>query len=142
MAWEFDARRAARDGRDLGEAGGFGRVREFTGTAAATFMTEALAPPPQTQPAAEKQPTTDKTSLITGSEAIAVACKLADVDVITAYPIRPYDTVMRSGWSTVFIVSAVLNFFAAFLALLVLKPMRQRAMAEELFPDALGITRV
>ena len=58
-------------------------------------MTEALAPPPQTQPAAEKQPTTDKTSLITGSEAIAVACKLADVDVITAYPIRPYDTVMQ-----------------------------------------------
>jgi len=52
-------------------------------------MTEALAPPPQTQPAA------DKTSLITGSEAIAVACKLADVDVITAYPIRPYDTVMQ-----------------------------------------------
>jgi hypothetical protein len=44
-----------------------------------------------------------------------------------------------AGWSTVFIVSAVLNFLAAFL---VLKPMRQRAMAEELFPDALGITRV
>ncbi len=38
---------------------------------------------------------TDKTALITGSEAIAVACKLADVDVITAYPIRPYDTVMQ-----------------------------------------------
>ena len=52
-------------------------------------MTEALATPPQKQPAA------DKTSLITGSEAIAVACKLADVDVITAYPIRPYDTVMQ-----------------------------------------------
>src|SRR5512147_2428238 len=52
-------------------------------------MTEALATPPQTQAAA------DKTSLITGSEAIAVACKLADVDVITAYPIRPYDTVMQ-----------------------------------------------
>jgi hypothetical protein len=33
-------------------------------------------------------------------------------------------------------------FFASYLALLVLKPMRQRAMAEELFPDALGITRV
>src|SRR5580704_10927262 len=33
--------------------------------------------------------------LITGSEAIAVACKLADVDVITGYPIRPYDTVMQ-----------------------------------------------
>ena len=52
-------------------------------------MTEALATPPQKQLAA------DKTSLITGSEAIAVACKLADVDVITAYPIRPYDTVMQ-----------------------------------------------
>jgi len=37
----------------------------------------------------------EKTSLITGSEAIAVACQLADVDVITAYPIRPYDTVMQ-----------------------------------------------
>jgi len=38
MAWEFDSRRAARDGRDLGEVGGFGRVREFTGSAAASFM--------------------------------------------------------------------------------------------------------
>jgi hypothetical protein len=28
------------------------------------------------------------------------------------------------------------------LALLVLEPMRRRAMAEELFPEALGITRV
>ena len=52
-------------------------------------MTEALATPPQ------KQLSADKTSLITGSEAIAVACKLADVDVVTAYPIRPYDTVMQ-----------------------------------------------
>jgi pyruvate ferredoxin oxidoreductase alpha subunit len=43
-----------------------------------------------------KQPRdTEETQLITGSEAIAVACKLADVDVITAYPIRPYDTVMQ-----------------------------------------------
>ncbi len=40
-------------------------------------------------------PAREETSLITGSEAIAVACKLADVDVITAYPIRPYDTVMQ-----------------------------------------------
>jgi len=40
-------------------------------------------------------PQHEETSLITGSEAIAVACKLADVDVITAYPIRPYDTVMQ-----------------------------------------------
>ncbi len=37
----------------------------------------------------------ERTALITGSEAIAVACQLADVDVITAYPIRPYDTVMQ-----------------------------------------------
>jgi len=37
----------------------------------------------------------DTEALISGSEAIAVACKLADVDVITAYPIRPYDTVMQ-----------------------------------------------
>jgi len=37
----------------------------------------------------------EKEALISGSEAIAVACKLADVDVITAYPIRPYDTVMQ-----------------------------------------------
>lgn len=43
----------------------------------------------------EEQKKTDETALITGSEAIAVACKLADVDVITAYPIRPYDTVMQ-----------------------------------------------
>ena len=33
--------------------------------------------------------------LISGSEAIAHAVRLADVDVITAYPIRPYDTVMQ-----------------------------------------------
>lgn len=38
---------------------------------------------------------TETTALITGSEAIAIACKLADVDVITGYPIRPYDTVMQ-----------------------------------------------
>src|SRR6267143_140072 len=52
-------------------------------------MAEALIPQTKHDPAA------DKISLITGSEAIAVACKLADVDVITAYPIRPYDTVMQ-----------------------------------------------
>ncbi|MBM3941862.1 MAG: pyruvate ferredoxin oxidoreductase [SAR202 cluster bacterium] len=38
---------------------------------------------------------TEKEELISGSEAIAIACALADVDVITAYPIRPYDTVMQ-----------------------------------------------
>ncbi len=52
-------------------------------------MAEAIVPP------SKQQPVGDKISLITGSEAIAVACKLADVDVITAYPIRPYDTVMQ-----------------------------------------------
>ena len=44
---------------------------------------------------AQQQLPREETALITGSEAIAVACKLADVDVITAYPIRPYDTVMQ-----------------------------------------------
>jgi pyruvate ferredoxin oxidoreductase alpha subunit len=43
----------------------------------------------------QQQHPREETALITGSEAIAVACKLADVDVITAYPIRPYDTVMQ-----------------------------------------------
>ncbi len=43
----------------------------------------------------QQHPPREETALITGSEAIAVACKLADVDVITAYPIRPYDTVMQ-----------------------------------------------
>ena len=38
---------------------------------------------------------TEREELISGSEAIATACALADVDVITAYPIRPYDTVMQ-----------------------------------------------
>ena len=38
---------------------------------------------------------TESEELISGSEAIAMACALADVDVITAYPIRPYDTVMQ-----------------------------------------------
>ena len=52
-------------------------------------MAEAIIPPQVARPP------TEETSLITGSEAIAVACKLADVDVITGYPIRPYDTVMQ-----------------------------------------------
>ena len=37
----------------------------------------------------------EREELISGSEAISIACALADVDVITAYPIRPYDTVMQ-----------------------------------------------
>jgi pyruvate ferredoxin oxidoreductase alpha subunit len=38
----------------------------------------------------------DKEMLISGSEAIAEALTLADIDVVTAYPIRPYDTVMQA----------------------------------------------
>src|SRR2546428_949439 len=38
----------------------------------------------------------DQEMLISGSEAIAEALTLADIDVVTAYPIRPYDTVMQA----------------------------------------------
>ncbi len=48
-----------------------------------------------TLPVEEKKKTTQEEALITGAEAIAIACKLANVDVVTAYPIRPYDTVMQ-----------------------------------------------
>jgi len=48
-----------------------------------------------TLPVKEQQKVLAQEALITGSEAIAVACKLANVDVVTAYPIRPYDTVMQ-----------------------------------------------
>ena len=48
-----------------------------------------------TVPIEEKKKTLEQEALITGAEAIAIACKLANVDVVTAYPIRPYDTVMQ-----------------------------------------------
>ena len=58
--------------------------------------------PPNTATAEEAVPDKDgggpgheTEELISGSEAISHACRLADVDVITAYPIRPYDTVMQ-----------------------------------------------
>jgi pyruvate ferredoxin oxidoreductase alpha subunit len=38
----------------------------------------------------------DKELLISGSEAVAEALTLADIDVVTAYPIRPYDSVMQA----------------------------------------------
>src|SRR5947207_11519330 len=38
----------------------------------------------------------DKELLISGSEAVAEALVLVDLDVVTAYPIRPYDTVMQA----------------------------------------------
>src|SRR5215510_10335845 len=44
-----------------------------------------------TKPASE-----DKELLISGSEAVAEALALADLDLVTAYPIRPYDTVMQA----------------------------------------------
>ena len=40
--------------------------------------------------------TEDKELLISGSEAVAESLVLADIDVVTAYPIRPYDTVMQA----------------------------------------------
>jgi len=48
-----------------------------------------------TMPIEEKKKIHEQEALITGAEAIAIACKLANVDVVTAYPIRPYDTVMQ-----------------------------------------------
>ena len=48
-----------------------------------------------TVPVEEKKKVEVQEALITGAEAIAIACKLANVDVVTAYPIRPYDTVMQ-----------------------------------------------
>jgi len=48
-----------------------------------------------TVPVEEKKKIQEQEALITGAEAIAIACKLANVDVVTAYPIRPYDTVMQ-----------------------------------------------
>jgi len=48
-----------------------------------------------TLPVEEKKKITEQEALITGAEAVAIACKLANVDVVTAYPIRPYDTVMQ-----------------------------------------------
>jgi len=48
-----------------------------------------------TVPVEKKKKVQEQEALITGAEAIAIACKLANVDVVTAYPIRPYDTVMQ-----------------------------------------------
>jgi len=38
----------------------------------------------------------DKELLISGSEAVAEGLALADIDVVTGYPIRPYDTVIQA----------------------------------------------
>src|SRR2546427_8205149 len=47
-------------------------------------------------PAAPAAIEEDKELLISGSEAVAESLTLADIDVVTAYPIRPYDTVMQA----------------------------------------------
>ena len=47
-------------------------------------------------PVADKTASDDREMLISGSEACAEALTLADLDVVTAYPIRPYDTVMQA----------------------------------------------
>jgi pyruvate ferredoxin oxidoreductase alpha subunit len=44
---------------------------------------------------AVQETTGEGIQLLTGSEVMAHICRLADVDVLTAYPIRPYDTVMQ-----------------------------------------------
>ncbi len=50
----------------------------------------------QTAPGREQTPSTEKELLISGCAAIAQALRLASIDVVTAYPIRPYDTVMQA----------------------------------------------
>src|SRR5258708_39952417 len=51
--------------------------------------TETPPPPPRKLEGEEEL-------LLTGSEAIAQALRLADVDIVAAYPIRPYDAVMQA----------------------------------------------
>src|SRR5262245_35813948 len=49
-----------------------------------------------TKPPAGAAVLDEQEMLISGSEAVAEALTLADIDVVTAYPIRPYDTVMQA----------------------------------------------
>ena len=49
-----------------------------------------------TKPAGGAAVLDEQEMLISGSEAVAEALTLADIDVVTAYPIRPYDTVMQA----------------------------------------------
>lgn len=59
-----------------------------------------IAERPATPPAPVPAPVTalpgEQELLLTGSEAIAHALKAADVDIMAAYPIRPYDAVMQA----------------------------------------------
>jgi pyruvate ferredoxin oxidoreductase alpha subunit len=49
-----------------------------------------------TAPASTKEAGHEREMLISGCGAIAQALRLASIDVVTAYPIRPYDTVMQA----------------------------------------------
>jgi pyruvate ferredoxin oxidoreductase alpha subunit len=55
----------------------------------------AIAVQPESTPAPRKLEG-EQELLVTGSEAIAHALRLADVDIVAAYPIRPYDAVMQA----------------------------------------------
>src|SRR5437588_7059588 len=56
----------------------------------------AIATSPGATPAAVPKLEGEEELLLTGSEAIAHALRLADVDIVAAYPIRPYDAVMQA----------------------------------------------
>lgn len=57
-------------------------------------MTVTIPAPPVATPQPTRQD--GKEMLISGCGAIAQALRLASIDVVTAYPIRPYDTVMQA----------------------------------------------
>src|SRR5919198_4406581 len=56
----------------------------------------AIAVRPETSAAPASKLAGEQELLLTGSEAIAHALRLADVDIVAAYPIRPYDAVMQA----------------------------------------------
>jgi pyruvate ferredoxin oxidoreductase alpha subunit len=56
----------------------------------------AIAVQPQPPSAPTPRIEAEEELLLTGSEAIAQALRLADVDIVAAYPIRPYDAVMQA----------------------------------------------
>jgi OFA family oxalate/formate antiporter-like MFS transporter len=57
-------------------------------------------------------------------------------------PLSSWVSARTGGWNVVFYAAAVLNFGAAALAVLALRPARAKALSQALIPDALGITRV
>src|SRR5260370_16858869 len=59
-------------------------------------MVIAVKPEPTTTVPPPKKLEGEEELLLTGSEAIAHALRLADVDIVAAYPIRPYDAVMQA----------------------------------------------